>query len=100
MSNGEIRNNAVLNVSGAPVVKDNYSPNGNNIYLRPSTVIYLTGTLDETANLGVTIEGGNGGVITSGLEGKGSPDNFFSDNTDFHVVLNDDNEAVLTENTP
>lgn len=96
---GGILNYAVLNVSGAPVVKDNYSPNGNNIYLRPDHKINITGALDETANLGVTIEGGNGGVITSGLEGKGSPDNFFSDNMGFHVALNDDHEAVLAENT-
>lgn len=99
-SGGAIRNNAVLNVSGAPVVKDNSSPNGNNIYLRPDHKINITGALDAAANLGVTIEGGNGGVITSGLAGKGSPDNFFSDNTDFHVALNGDNEAILTENTP
>lgn len=96
---GGILNNAVLNVSGAPVVKDNYSPNGNNIYLRPNHKINITEALDETASLGVTIEGGNGGVITSGLEGKGTPDNFFSDDAGFHVALNDDNEAVITENT-
>ena len=56
-----------MNVSGAPVVKDNYSPNGNNIYLRPDHKINITGALDETANLGVTIEGGNGGVIALGF---------------------------------
>ena len=96
---GGILNNSVLNVSGSPIVNGNSTGKVDNIYLRPDHVINITGTLDENASLGVTIEGGNGGVITSGLQDSSSADSFFSDNSGLHVVLNGNNETELVKNT-
>lgn len=96
---GGILNNGFLNVSGNPTVNENYGVNGKNVYLRPNHPVNVTGTLAESARFGVTIEGGNGGVITLGLSGKGVTDNFFSDSSDFHIILNDSNEAELVKNS-
>ena len=92
-----------LNVEGDTVVTDNTAKksgayiNGN-IVLAGSTVIDITGKLQDSAKMGVTLWDGKedmSGVITSGLAGNGSAENFFSDDVGFMLVQNSDGEAEL-----
>lgn len=94
---GGILVSGTLNVSGDPTVTGNTCGKADNVYLRPNCKINITDTLEATASLGITIEKGNGGVITSGLGGKGSADSFFTDKDGFYVKLNSSKEAELAK---
>ena len=86
------RQDGTLNIFGSPIVTEN---GDRNIYLRQA-VINVTGALNADAKLAVTCEDVTDGfVFTSGLSGNGTAENFVSDQSDYHVCLNDDGEAVL-----
>ena len=68
----------------------------NNVYLNNNANITVSGNLSSTAKIGVTIK--NPRVFTNGLSGKGSIRNFTSDNTNYSVVLSN-NEAALEAHT-
>ena len=69
--------------------KDNYG--SNNTY---DAVITIKGALGTSSRIGVTLADGHNSVFTSGFSGKGSADNFASDNTDYSVEA-DGNELKL-----
>ena len=92
---GGILHNGILNVKGTPEVYDNTAPNGNNIYLRPSKLINVSGELTSSLNLGVTRENNATDVFTSNLSSNGSIESFFSDNPDFYIADNGSGEAIL-----
>ena len=92
---GGILHIGILNVKGSPAVYDNTAKNGNNIYLRPSKLINVTGTLSSYLNLGVTRENGATDVFTSNLSSNGTHESFFSDNPDFYIADNGSGEALL-----
>ena len=92
---GGILHNGILNVKGSPAVYENTAPNGNNIYLRPSKLINVSGELTSYLNLGVTRENGATDVFTSNLSSNGTHESFFSDNPDFYIADNGSGEALL-----
>lgn len=100
---GGILNNAILNVSGKPVVRDNSGRYGNNIYLRPAEIsryLNVPGTLRQGAELWVYTETAPTEsaplVITSGLsEFDNTAEHFFSDRSGWCAALTEDGEAAL-----
>ena len=69
----------------------------NNVYADSDSRLYIGGTLDPATRIGVNVNRGQQQrVITNGLNGKGSLDNFFCDVEGDQLSLNDDGEAVMT----
>ena len=60
--------------------------------------LYIGGTLDPATRIGISVNRvyDQQQVITNGLNGKGSLDNFFCDVEGDQLSLNDDGEAVMT----
>lgn len=85
-----------MTVSGSPTVVDNTLNNGtaSNVYLRLPQNIIVSGPLEETARLGVTLWY-NTGVVTSGLPGNGTLENFACDDGNYRLWLNGDGEAEV-----
>ena len=68
----------------------------NNVYLE-NKLLYIGGTLDPATRIGINVNRNyQQRVITNGLNGKGSLDNFFCDVEGDQLSLNDDGEAVMT----
>lgn len=89
--------NGTLNLSGAAKITGNTSCDGttpNNLYLASGKVATISSALTEGASIGVSMQ--TVGVFTSGLSGKGDVTNFTSDNSNYVVILNDNNEARLS----
>ena len=93
-------------LSGAPVITGNTSGTGNsasNAFLLNEQKIILDGAMSEDASIGVTMMHSdeammftpNSGVFTSGLPGKGSTENFTSDDTAYTVALLDGEAALM-----
>ena len=83
----------ILNVSGQASVTDNTAGGkSNNVYVAAGT-IKVNDALSENAKIGVTLPSVTG-TITSGLSGKGSAENFKSDNSEYGVRINN-NEAEI-----
>ncbi|MBQ7718034.1 MAG: DUF4402 domain-containing protein [Clostridia bacterium] len=86
----------ILNVSGQASVTDNTAGGkSNNVYVAAGT-IKVNDALSENAKIGVTLNNVTG-IFTSGLSGKGTAENFKSDNKDYKVVKNNNGEAELVE---
>lgn len=68
----------------------------NNIYA--GSRLFIGGTLDPATRIGINVNRvyDQQQVITNGLNGKGSLDNFFCDVEGDQLSLNDDGEAVIT----
>ena len=67
----------------------------NNVYA--GSRLYIGGTLDPATRIGINVNRSNQQiVVTNGLNGKGSLDNFFCDVEGDQLSLNDDGEAVMT----
>ena len=83
-----------FNLSGSPVIQDN-TANGKteNVKLESDAEIRIAGKLDDTASVGVTMASQTG-VFTTGLSGKGTADNFTSDDERYTVGIKA-NEAYL-----
>lgn len=62
-----IKENSTLNVSGAPVVKDNIK---NNLFLDQNAVITVNGTLYDDAKIDIAGTNLSGRALTSGLDGQ------------------------------
>ena len=81
---GGISVNGTLNMSGNPKVYDNTSDgNSSNVFLNTGNVIHVNGAFTEGANIGVTLNGGEGKVTSGYSTHNGSADpsaSFFSDN--------------------
>lgn len=102
-----LEGDAELHVSGTACIKDNYS--GDDVTLQDNvwipldddyqqSCIIVDGELAKTAEIGVTLSvpvGIEPVVFSSGLNGNGSNDNFFSDDN-YAVVMNTDNEVCLS----
>ena len=70
---------------------------GQNNNVCASSRLYIGGTLDPATRIGINVNRSNQQrVITNGLNGKGSLDNFFCDVEGDQLSLNDDGEAVMT----
>ena len=82
-----------LNVSGSPNVTDN---EGSDINVDKTASINITGELDSSAKLGVSVAyPSEGYVVTNGLQGKGTLDNFVDSTKDYDLTLNDDGEVSI-----
>ena len=91
---------ATLNVSGNPVVSGNKKgETTNNVNLANGALIQVTGTLVDTAAIGISVSNaptsGSPRVLTDGLSVKGAAKNFISDLEAYGVGLNADGEAQL-----
>ena len=85
---------ASLRLSGSPIIKDNLVGGGqSNVFLQSAKNLTITGELADTACIGVEKE--IDGVFTSGLNGKGTLDNFASDNANKAILLNNSGEAYF-----
>lgn len=85
---------ASLRLSGSPIIKDNLVGGGqSNVFLQSAKNLTITGELADTACIGVEKE--IDGVFTSGLNGKGTLDNFTSDNANKAILLNNSGEAYF-----
>jgi len=83
-----------INVSGGAAVTDNTVGGADsNVYLEDGGVITVTDAL--TGTIGVTMQ--TPGVFTGGLNGRGTTDNFKSDDAGLAVSLTDAGEAQLAE---
>ena len=88
--------NSMTVVSGSPVVMDNTLSDGtaSNVYLDYREKIIVSDPLGETAHLGVTLRH-NTDVVTSGLPGNGTLENFVYDDGNYRLWLNGDGEAEV-----
>ena len=89
-----------FSASGNPVIRDNQtSSDVNNLRLSAGQKIILTDKLSDDALIGVTSYYSTADnypvVITEGLLGNGTKDNFFSDKSRYFVEINDNDEAVI-----
>lgn len=89
-----------LYIGGRVFITGNHggvNENGN-VFVKTGRTINITGDLQDSV-IGITTETlptpGNPVVLTNGLSGFGSADNFFSDNPDYEIRANEDGEAVL-----
>jgi|GEM_PF-1907796 len=81
-----------ISVSGDAAVKDNtVGTKNSNVYLEEGGVLSVTDTL--TGTVGVTMQ--TPGVFTNGLSGRGTKENFISDDAGLVVSLTDGGEAQL-----
>ncbi|SCW53262.1 Listeria/Bacterioides repeat-containing protein [Ruminococcaceae bacterium YRB3002] len=83
-------NGGILRISGYLNIKNNTD---GNVYLADDSSLVISDTLDEETRIGITME--TPGVFTSGLSGKGSVENFISDDPRYVVGLTDEGEACL-----
>ena len=88
-----------LMISGdANVINNTAGGKANNVYLQSGKVITinsgLTGKIGVTSAVAPALD--TPVVISSGLSGKGSISNFISDNANYSLNINDDEEAILT----
>ena len=99
-------NTIVFSVSGNAVIKDNMcGTSPDNVFLREYTDengkivknITVNGSLARESRIGVTTETDETRAFTSGLPGKGSVSNFFSDKEGLGVFPDDDNEAAMAK---
>ena len=92
-----VSNGSTFNVSGDPVVTGNSKGQNddNNVYLSTAAKITAIGVLSPAASIGVSME--NPGAFTTGLSGNGNDLNFTSDKTTYAVGLNNEREAVLSQ---
>ena len=94
------RAGSTINAFGTPVVTGNtaFNNKANNVYIDSGNYINITGNLASKARIAVTAAGisMNKRVLTSGLSGSGTADNFISDRDDYWVSLNDQGEATYT----
>ncbi|MDR9824000.1 InlB B-repeat-containing protein, partial [Vibrio sp. FNV 38] len=65
-----------------------------NVYLSEGVTLFVDETLDENAQIGVSMKAGCG-VFTSGLSGKGGANNFFADEDECSISVHDDGEAYI-----
>ncbi|MBR6222300.1 MAG: leucine-rich repeat protein [Lachnospiraceae bacterium] len=80
-----------LNIKGNPMICNNICGGANsNIYVNEG---YITVAGELTNETPIGVEKYRIGRIITGLKGKGSDKNFVSDNADYTVILNDENEA-------
>ena len=82
-----------LTISGSNTISDNKRVSGtsisvNNVYLQSSAIINVAGNISNSI-IGVQTSG----VFTSGLSGKGTASNFFSDDPTCAITLNGSGEA-------
>ena len=111
MTGGKITGNAGVgvlvppfssfNVSDTPIIEGNTEANvrleqGQDSGKKVYGIITVQGSLTENARIGVTGWNNSTNVITSGLSGKGTLDNFFSDVSTKIVWLTKKGEAQLT----
>lgn len=84
-----------INISGSPVITGNKNSdnNDNNVDLSDKKIT-VSGTLSESTKIGIT-GAGAGEVITQGLSGKGSVQNFFCDYSGYLICANSDGEAIV-----
>lgn len=84
-----------LDLSGSPQISGNtYGANrADNLYLTNGTKITFSGTLSDSAKIGITMQ--TPSIFTTNLSGKGGLSNFISDNTNYAVTLTSDGEAQL-----
>ena len=88
-------------IEGGINITDNWTYDDATINTRHTTNVYLVGTTGKItingsisgASVGVS-KNGNTGVFTSGLKGKGTIENFVSDNTTYQI-LQSGNEAKI-----
>ena len=94
---GGVHSQGTLELAGSPVVTgNNRGGETNNVCLFNDTVIEITGTLSETALVGVNR--GNGspvGVIARGLSENGKAMNFQSDDSHYAVAVDGSGDACL-----
>ena len=93
-------NNGSLTVSGSPVITDNTaSGNPNDVYIwnndNPYNIITVSGTLDNSAKIGVRLNTMIANPFTSGLSGRGSAENFVSNLSSYAIRLDGNGEAVF-----
>ena len=89
--------NAIFNLSGNGTITGNTANStANNVFASTTNVITITNTLDAATRIGITAPAGQ--TVTSGLNGKGSLDNFICDNaaSGFKLVLLDNEVRVET----
>lgn len=90
--------NAIFNLSGNGTITGNTANStANNVSFASTTnVITITNTLDVATRIGITAPAGQ--TVTSGLNGKGSLDNFTCDNaaSGFKLVLSGNEVRVET----
>ena len=80
-----------FHIKGAPQLTNNYQSDGttkNNVFVRSGLKVTVDDTLAAGARIGVAIQDTTG-VFTVGLSGKGTAENFISDNGDYGVLLKD-----------
>lgn len=99
-SGGVNVSSGTFKISGSPIIKNNTVDNReNNLYLHKNfPKIEIIDTLNQDALIGVHADAAK--TITSGLNGKGSAANFFSDLSDYHIATTDNGEACLQERIP
>ncbi len=86
-----------FNLSGNPTITGNTADNKkNNVYLPDGIMIYIADKLNKAASVGVTMENAPS-VFTSGLSGRGTDENFSSDDPGYAVGLTKEREAQLVE---
>ena len=91
--------NSRIYLSGNPVVQENKNREkaDDNVKLyKPNDpmIIYVTGTLDPAARIGINMYGYSTSYpLTNGLSGKGGSSNFTSDNPDYCIVIDNNGEV-------
>ena len=93
-------NNGSLTVSGSPVITDNTaSGNPNDVFIwnndNPNNIITVSGTLANSAKIGVRLNTMTANPFTSGLSGRGNAENFVSNLSSYAVRLDGNGEAVF-----
>ena len=97
---GSVRNygSGDIYISGNPYVMNNNTTvnsvtTRNDIYLVNGKKLIVNGELNQSAKIGVTLQ--NAGVFTQGLLGNGTASNFYSDNTNYGIVEEENGEVEL-----
>jgi len=85
-----------MELQGSPTISGNMTgTTASNLTVPENKKITITGTLSNTAPIGITMESYDYEVFTSGLSGKGDETNFANDDTEFPVTLNAAGEARI-----
>ncbi|MBP5261167.1 MAG: S-layer family protein [Clostridiales bacterium] len=85
---GSVKVAGLVNVTGNTCVAA-----AENVYLASGTLLNITGALDANTRIGISMQ--TPGVFTSGLNGKGTPVNFVSDDPNMVIRINSNGEAYL-----
>ena len=93
-------NNGSLNISGSLKIMGNIaSSHDNDLFIwnndHPDLTVTVSGALDEKAVIGVREKNNDSTPFTNGLSGNGNVSNFFSDDENYLVRLNNSGEAIL-----